>query len=534
VPEPPSFPVFLNSFRNLRQRAALRAPDHPGYYEGIFVSGSRVLASGAMFAGLALALGGGHLAIATLAALPALTRLAHLAVPELVRRHGSWAVAAAACWLERTGFTVAAIFGIVRPDGWAVPGLLAGIGFGFLGQNLYDASLAALHTEATPADTFGRYTAAKARWAAISGLVLGVLASVAVDWAERAAGVPPHVARALAIVAGIAVHVAVTFPLRRMHTVARALAVARVRARGRPATGAVPTHNGRAPLFVLPSAPEQWAVVKFALVWGCSVGISTRQGEAMAISVLGVSVGMITLLNAILVGAGVLGAGMWGRLGDRFGGKGLMSITLLGLAIDPLWMLAALFIHPIFLLPSYALGGVFNSGWSISQNMTLVRTTGHPADRIRVLAFYNVAFGLAAGTAPMAGGAILELLDAHYPVEVAYGALFALAVALRLRAYQSLRTMPAPPSEPGRYVSAVVIRAVRWGAVRRTRIVRRIGQSVTATIGYSIASRIASETTLRIASPHGGSAQPTEPEPRYAAPEPKEGVAPDPVASNDS
>ena len=479
---------LLNSLRNLRQRAALRAPDHPGYYEGILVSGSRVLASGAMFAGLALALGGGHLAIATLAALPALTRLAHLAVPELVRRHGSWAVAATACWLERIGFLLAAVFGIVRPDDWAIPGLLAGIGVGFLGQNLYDASLAALHTEATPADHFGRYTATKARWAAISGLVLGVLASVVVDWAERAAGVPPHIARALAIVAGVAVHVAVTLPLHRMHTVARALALARLRARGRPATGAAETPYRRAPLIVLPSTLDQWAVVKFALVWGCSAGISTRQGEAMAISVLGVSVGMITLLNAILVGAGVLGAGTWGRLSDRFGGKGLMSITLLGLAVDPLWMLAALFVHPIFLLPSYALGGIFNSGWTIAQNMTLVRTTGHPADRIRVLAFYNVAFGLAAGTAPMVGGTILELLDTYYPVEVAYGALFTLAVALRLRAYQSLRTMPAPPSEPGRYVSAVVLRAVRRRAVRRTRVVRRFGNAVGSTISSTFAA----------------------------------------------
>src|SRR5918992_983697 len=148
-----------------------------------------------MFAGLALALGGGHLAIATLAALPALTRLAHLAVPELVRRHGSWGVASAATWLERAGFLLAALFGIVRPEGWAVPGLLAGIGVGFLGQTIYDASLAALHTEATLPGTFGRYTATKARWAAISGLVLGVLASLAVDAAERAAGVPPNIAR---------------------------------------------------------------------------------------------------------------------------------------------------------------------------------------------------------------------------------------------------------------------------------------------------------------------------------------------------
>ena len=444
-----------------------------------------------MFAGLALALGGGHLAIATLAALPSITRLAHLAVPELVRRHGSWAVAASASWLERLGFTIAALFGIVRPDGWAVPGLLAGIGLGYLGQTVYDASLAALHTEATLPGTFGRYTAAKARWAAISGLVLGVLASFVVDAAERAAGVPPHVARALAIVAGVAVHVVVSLPLRRMHAVARAYALARVRARGRPSTGAIRVAGGRAPLVMLPSTPEQWAVVKFALVWGCAAGISTRQGEAMAISVLGVSVGTITLLNAVLVGAGVLGAGMWGRLGDRFGGKGLMSITLLGLAIDPLWMLAALFVHPLFLVPSYALGGVFNSGWSISQNMTLVRTTGHAADRIRTFAFYNVAFGLAAGTAPMAGGAILELLDGQYAVEVAYGALFLLAVAMRLRAYQSLRAMPAPPAQRGRYVSAVVLRAVRQRAARGTRSVRRLGTAMASTISSMVAGVVA-------------------------------------------
>ena len=244
-------------------------------------------------------------------------------------------------------------------------------------------------------------------------------------------------------------------------------------------------------------SPEQWAVVKFALVWGCSVGISMRQGEAMAISVLGLSVGTITLLNAILVGAGVLGANMWGRLGDRFGGKGLMSITMLGLAVDPFWMLASLLVHPIFLVPSYALGGVFNSGWTIAQNMTLVRTTGQASERIRVFAFYNVAFGLAAGTAPMVGGAILELLDTPYSPTIAYGALFVLAATLRLNAYQFLRGMPAPPARPGRYVSTVVLRAVRRRAVRRTRRVRRLGRAVGSTISSTISSTVA--TVLGVA-----------------------------------
>jgi len=318
-----------------------------------------------------------------------------------------------------------------------------------------------------------------------------------------------------------------------MHAVARAHALARVRARGRPPTGVVPT-QGRAPLLVLPSTPEQWAVVKFALVWGCAAGISTRQGEAMAISVLGVSVGTITLLNAVLVGAGVLGAGLWGRLGDRFGGKGLMSITLLGLAVDPLWMLAALLVHPLFLVPSYALGGIFNSGWSISQNMTLVRTTGHAADRIRVFAFYNVAFGLAAGVAPMAGGAVLGLLDGRYSTEVAYGTLFLLALALRLRAYEALRAMPAPPARPGRYVSAVVLRAVRRRAVRQTRIVRGIGRSVTATIGSSITSALGAGVVWRFAAQRSVVAKPALSAPPYVSSAPERPAARVTAASSET
>jgi MFS family permease len=133
--------------------------------------------------------------------------------------------------------------------------------------------------------------------------------------------------------------------------------------------------------------------------------------------------------------------------------------------------------------------------------MTLVRTSGDPADRIRVLAFYNVAFGLAAGTAPIAGGAILELLDASYSAIVAYAALFVLAATLRLRAYQDLGTMPAPPARPGRYVSAVVLRAVRRRALQRTRGVRQLGHAVSATVGSAFGSRgrphVAAATSTR-------------------------------------
>jgi MFS family permease len=182
----------------------------------------------------------------------------------------------------------------------------------------------------------------------------------------------------------------------------------------------------------------------------------------MALTRLGVSIGGLTLLNALAVGGGIVGAKSWGQLGDRFGGKGLMSIAFAGLSLDPLWWLAALYLNPAFLIIGYLLFGICNSGWNITVSMTLVRTAGAGSERIRAFVVYSVAFGLAAGLAPMLSGALLEVMDARYGATAAYGALFAIALMLRFSAYPWLRRIPAPQAERGGYVSAVVLRAVRW------------------------------------------------------------------------
>ena len=421
-----------------------------------------------MFAGLALALGGGHFTIATLAALPYAARLMHLAMPELLRRFHAGRVARVATWLERSGFLIAALAGIVRPQGFTLAGFLIGFAIGVVGQQLYDGSMASLHSEATTAETYGRYTAIKSRWGSVAGLALGILASVVLDATERL-GVPAHIARSLAIAGGVAMHVLIALPLARMRSRARQIA-----ADCPPVAPSVPTPttpNGaltpQRSWVVLPRTPEQWRLVRFALAWGFAIGFSTRQGEALAIGQLGVSVGTIMLLSAMAVGGGVVGAKSWGRLSDRFGGKGLMSIAFAGLSLDPLWWLAALFIHPGFLFVGYLLYGISNSGWNITMSMTFVRTAGPGSERIRAFVVYSVAFGLAAGIAPMLSGALLNVMDARYGATAAYAALFIIAFALRLSAYPWLRKVPAPQAERGSYVSAVVLRAVRWRVRRK-------------------------------------------------------------------
>lgn len=459
-----------------------RAAATPGYAEATLVSGSRVFASGAIFAALALALGGGHLSIAAIAAFPFISRVAHVGVPALLRRFGSCRLALVAAWVERVGLFAAVLAAIVRPEGWALTGFLVSLGIALLGQAVYDVSMASLHSEATSPGGFGVYTAAKTRWAATSGLVLGIVASFAVDGTERL-GVPPHIARALAIAVGVLVHLAVGRQLARMRTLALRNAAAAAPPPARPST---PLRLASTPAGGRRSI--SWGVVRFAVAWGFALGISTRQGEAMAIAELHLSVGTLTLLNALLVGGGLVGAKTWGLLADRFGGKGLLSITLVALALDPLWMLGAMMIHPILLVPGYALYGVFNSGWNIAQNITLVRTVGPPAERIRALIVYNVAFGLAAGTAPLLGGLLLELIDAKHETTIAYGALFLLAALLRLSTYPLLKLMPAPPSKRGRYVSAVMLRAMRRTARRRTTALGRLGVTLRGAVARQSAA----------------------------------------------
>lgn len=420
-----------------------------------------------MFAGLALALGGGHLTISAIAALPYAARLIHLAIPELLRRHASGSVARIASWLERGGFAIAAAFGILRPGTFTIPGFLAGFAIGVVGQTLYDGAMTALHSEATTPETYGEYMAVKSRWGATSGLLLGILASIALDATERL-GVPAHVARALSIVGGVSLNLLIAFPLSRLRWRARRIALERPMGQCLPTPT---TPNGiqprRGSWLLLPRTPEQWRLVRFALAWGFAIGFSTRQGEAMAISRLGVSVGAIMLLSAVAVGSGIIGAKSWGQLSDRFGGKGLMSIAFAGLSLDPLWWLAALFIHPAFLFVGYLLYGVCNSGWNITVAMTLVRTAGTGGERIRAFAVYSVAFGIAAGMAPMLSGTLLNVLDARYGPTAAYGTLFGVALLLRLTAYPWLRQVPAPQAQRGGYVSAVVLRAMRWRVRRK-------------------------------------------------------------------
>lgn len=433
-------------------------PAHPGYYEGILVQGARQFASLAMCTALAIALGGGHFVVAIIAAIPFVARMCHFAVPTLVLRHSSWNVARVAFWLERAGFLAAAVVAIVRPGPWTIPLFLTGLAAAYIGQAVYDAAMAAMHSEVAAPGAFGEYISEKTRWASIAGLTLGVSGAYAVDSVEQF-GVDPRLTRALAIVVGIAIHLLLARPFARMSDIAKR------RAR-RPSrqVQAVPRRG-----MLLPSSKEDWAVIQLALAWGFAYGFGIRQAEAMAMRTLGISIGTITLLNAALVGAGIVGAKTWGRMGDRFGGKSLMAVAMFAFALDPLWSLAAMYAHPIAFLPAYLIWGVFMTGWNVAQSLALVRPTGHAATRIRLISMYNVAYGLAAGVSPLVGGALLTWTDAHFSTRTAFATLFIVTMTLRLATLPVLLRLPAAENATVWHISSVYLRLVRGHTSRRVR-----------------------------------------------------------------
>jgi len=433
-------------------------PAHPGYYEGILVQSARQFASLAMCTALALALGGGHYTVAFLAAIPFVARTAHLTVPRLVLRYTSWTVARSAFWLERIGFLAAAASAIARPGSWTLPLFLGSLSLAYLGQAIYDAAMSALHNEVARPGGYGEYMSQKTRWASIAGLALGVGGAFAVDSVESA-GVPSHIARALAIATGIGIHLLIARPFAQMGTIARKRA-------NRPSRQ-LNTIEKRS--FTWPATKDDWRVVQLALAWGFAYGFGARQTEAMAMTTLGVSVGTITVLNALLVGAGVLGARTWGRLGDRFGGRGLMAFAIAAFALDPLWTLLAMYVSPWAFLPSYLIWGVFMTGWNIAQSLALVRPTGHPADRIRLITMYNVAYGLAAGLGPLLGGALLTSMDARVSTRGAFTALFAVTTVLRLATIPVLLRLPASRAATPKHISTVYLRLVKQQTLRGTR-----------------------------------------------------------------
>jgi HEAT repeat protein len=144
----------------------------------------------------------------------------------------------------------------------------------------------------------------------------------------------------------------------------------------------------------------------------------------------------------------IAAAGAWGFLADKFGNKPLLVFSGLGLCLSPLPWIFCIPGHVAFdaalLLSGHFFIGVTWAGINLCQ-FNLMLETAAPEDRANYIGAGATVTALVGGVAPLAGGAVMELLRNETSAVAAYRWVFVIAIGLRIIALAFL----APVREPG-------------------------------------------------------------------------------------
>jgi MFS family permease len=451
-------------------------------------SAFRALSGGAILTGLVLAFSGSHLVIGLVGSLPLLARSGQLLVPRLVARHGGWRITRAAALVERLGFLAAAAVGLLRPP-HALALLLVFIALGTIAASVYDCALTAMATDRVRGADQGRYFGIRMRWSSGMGVLAGILAGVGLD-AVEGAGMLPANARSIALLAGMLPAAFAILALRRFdampHIADERLpaptptGAAEISERvQRLTTGSFPVIRARGSRSLrrfferrAENRPLR-ALLGFAVIWGFATGLLARHLDAFAMSVLGYSVGTLTVIAGLIAGAGAVGAKTWGRLGDRYGAKPILVLATFVIALNPLWYAMSTKSYAWPYVAGQILAGAANAGWVIGIPLLLLNAPLRRAgEKMRMFALFHATAGLAAGVGPMVGGWMLTLL-APIGEHTAYVLLFAFSSVLRLGAVWMLVRLPDTERGGARHLMKVMWRRMRMNV----RGVRGVGEA---------------------------------------------------------
>jgi MFS family permease len=106
--------------------------------------------------------------------------------------------------------------------------------------------------------------------------------------------------------------------------------------------------------------------------------------------------------------------GTWGRLGDRYGHRGVMAVTSFLIPFIPLlWLFSS---HPSYLLVAQAFSGAAWAGFTLSAGNLLYELVP-PQKRVRYMAYHNVLANAGTFAGALLGGALAMAL----PVEFSFG-----------------------------------------------------------------------------------------------------------------
>ncbi len=444
-----------------------RDPSHPrrerlrlATLAGVVDTPFATLTGGAFATLLALALGAGPLTIGLLAALPSGAALAPLAMAPWIERAPRRRVALAGLGLARL-LWLAPLGLLFAPAEWPRGALFLAAATlsavaGAAGGLAWLGWLAAM----VPVRVRGRYFGGRGFATGLASAVASAGAGPLLD-GRLAAWVPGGSNGRLAVVFGLAVG----FGLAGVAALARIEDPAEDEGRGtqRPAgagraaaagIGAGAAPRRRADRLVGPAAwraaTSRYGIgryLAFSLFWNIALHIGGPFIPVYLLRELRLSAGTVGLLGTVTTGASLLTVRAWGRLVDERGSRAVMLGTGVVAATFPAWWLAAgLLPAAPFAVATHAASGAVWSGFNLAAgNLTLALV---PRERNAVpLALVGAASGIGGVLGPVAGGLLLDLLQAH-PERAgrlgAYGTLFLLSSGCRLAAWALLLGIREP------------------------------------------------------------------------------------------
>ena len=401
----------------------------PLVWDGAWANVLSVLTGGVLLVGFALALGAGPVTIGVLAAVPFFAQLAQIpAIPliELIRRRRLIAVTANTC--ARALILAMAAIPFVRSPAVGQALLLGGtVGAAVLGAVAVCAWNSWMH-DLLPKERLGRFFSQRLFWATAFGLVAGPVAGFAVDhW--------PFVPRITAYtglfaVAGLAGIVS-SYWLSRVPDIPM-----RVSFEDRPFLASL-----RAPL----RDPVFRRLLLFTGTWNFACNISAPFFPVYFMQQLGLSLVLVVGLWAVSQAANMLTMRIWGRIADRLSPRAILAVGL------PVYLGAVLALpfaalprpHPLTVpvlgVIHLVMGAATAAIGLASANIGLAMAPDRRATEY--LASLSLVASLAAGSAPLVGGALAGLLaQQEVSVVVHWGAVAGGAemVALRFRHWEFL------------------------------------------------------------------------------------------------
>ena len=409
------------------------------YLHGLLATIFAASVGGMFLTGFALKLGASNLQIGLLAAIPGAVAGTQLWSAYLLERHGqrkrlclrstslsvgAWALAVVIPFLlpAHPGWVrLAALFAVVGSA--AVAGMVSG--------NAWGSWIADL----VPADRYGRFFARRNVIAGPAAMAFAMLEGVFLDWAKTLE------AFSLIFLVGLVAGSAAVFALSRQADVPMA--------RRRDDDG---RHVGMRTLLREAAGHRQLRTMTlFVVAWVFASAVAGPFYMVFLLKSLKMKFLWVGALTTIASITAVLSNPFWGAIADRTGGRRMLALTsTLGILATVPWLLVTRGNFWLLLPAIYIVGAFLGTGWGLGLT-TFFFSSLPKESRATYMAVYGTVTGTCGALAPVVGGLIATLVQAHHLQVLGLDTLqmlFAVSIALFCLALPLVRLLEDPKPEP--------------------------------------------------------------------------------------